>query len=129
MFLRPVISLVMSLVIMHFFNFYIKYLLNRGIQKKLKTKCHSFNLTSYSYCNDRLWWKKVRTKARRGKCSSFLNKVMNTEQNNKREVIKPKQSRVAPTLTQKINTHNSKVKLGSPSMILNQGQRLTAASD
>jgi hypothetical protein len=54
---------------------------------------------------------------------------MNTEQNNKHEVIKPKQSRVAPTLTPKINTHNSKVKPGYLSMILNQGQQLTAASD
>jgi hypothetical protein len=56
---------------------------------------------------------------------------MNTEQNNKRqrEITKPKQFRVEQTLTQKIITHNSKVKPGYLSMVFNQGQRLTAASD
>ena len=56
---------------------------------------------------------------------------MNTEQNNKqqREKTKTKQFRVEQTLTRKVITHNSEVKPGYLSMVLNQGQRLTAATD
>ena len=72
-----------------------------------------------------------RTNAQRGKCPYCLIRIMNTDQNNKqqREITKPKQFRVEQTLTRKIITHNSKVKSGYLSMDLNQGQRMTAASD
>ena len=65
-----------------------------------------------------------RTNAQRGKCPYSLIIIMNTEQNNKRqrEITKPKQFRVEQTLTRKIITHNSKVKPGYLSMVLNQGQ-------
>ena len=80
-------------------------------------------------CNDRrMKEKERRTKVQRGKCSSCFNKKHWTL--NKTIKRQNEQSwTVKQNTEQKISTHHSKVKPGYLSMVLDQGQRLTAAAD
>jgi hypothetical protein len=76
-------------------------------------------------CNNDLWWKKVRTKAQRGKCSYFY-KI--TEHWTKQQTNRPVRWMKKNT-KQEIITHKTQVGKGYLSIILNQRQRTTPASD